>query len=163
VARTAASSDVRSTVARLLDWEDAHAGFDKIVGGLSDDLRGQVPAGLPYSPWQLLEHLRITQHDILQFCLNPEYEELSWPDDYWPKAAAPPSAKAWDESIAAFRKDRDALKQLALDPAVDLSEVVPAGTSQTYLRELLLVADHTAYHLGELVVVRRALGAWPGA
>jgi hypothetical protein len=163
VARISAGSDVRNTVVRLLDWEDAHAGFDKVVGGLSAELRGQVPAGLPYSPWQLLEHLRIAQQDILQFCLNPEYEELSWPDDYWPKAAAPPSDKAWDESIAAFRKDRDALKQLALDPSVDLSEVVPAGTSQTYLRELLLVADHTAYHLGELVVIRRALGAWPGA
>jgi hypothetical protein len=163
MAATSTSSDVRSTVARLLDWEDAHAGFDKIVGGLSAELRGQVPVGLPYSPWQLLEHLRITQHDILEFCVNPEYEELSWPDDYWPKAAVPPSARAWDESIAAFRKDRDALKQLAQNPAVDLSEVVPAGTSQTYLRELLLVADHNAYHLGELVVVRRALCAWPGA
>src|SRR5215204_868849 len=163
MARTTGSSDVRSTVARMLDWEDAHAGFDKIVGGLSAELRGQVPAGLPYSPWQLLEHIRITQHDILEFCANPEYEELSWPDDYWPKAAEPSSAKAWDESIAAFHKDREALKQLALNPSVDLSEVVPVGTSQTYLRELLLVADHTAYHLGQFVVVRRALGAWPGA
>ena len=161
MARISAASDVRSTVARLLDWEDAHAGFDKVVGGLSAELRGQVPAGLPYSPWQLLEHLRITQHDILQFCVNPEYEELSWPADYWPKVAAPPSAKAWDESIAAFRKDRDALKQLALDPSVDLLAVVPAGTSQTYLRELLLVADHTAYHVGQLVLVRQLLGAWP--
>ena len=162
MARASISADVRSVVARLLDWEDAHAGFDKVVGGLPAELRGRVPAGLPYSPWQLLEHLRITQHDILEFCVNPEYEELSWPDDYWPKSAAPQSARAWDESVAGFRTDREALKQLALNPSINLLDKVPAGTTQSYLRELLLVADHTAYHLGELVVVRRALGAWPG-
>ncbi len=153
----------RAAIARLLDWEDAHAGFDKVVGGLSRKLQAQVPPGLPYSPWQLLEHLRLTQHDILDFCLNPAYKELRWPDDYWPKDPSPPSAGAWDKSVARFRDDREALKQLALNPSIDLLAKVPAGEDQTYLRELLLVADHTAYHLGELVVVRRALGAWPGA
>ncbi len=150
-------------IARLLDWEDAHAGFDKVISGLPPELRGQVPPGLPYSPWQLLEHIRLTQQDILDFCLNPTYEERHWPDDYWPKGPSPPSAIAWDKSVAGFREDRKALKQLALNPNVDLLEKVPAGKDQTYLRELLLVADHTAYHLGELVVVRRALGAWPAA
>jgi DinB superfamily len=153
---------MRAVIARLLDWEDAHAGFDKVVGGLPRKLRGQVPPGLPYSPWQLLEHIRLTQEDILDFCLNPGYKEREWPDDYWPKNPSPPSPNAWDESVALFRKDREALKQLALNPSVDLLGKVPAGGDQTYLRELLLVADHTAYHLGELVVVRRALGAWPG-
>jgi hypothetical protein len=153
---------IRVLIARLLDWEDAHAGFDKVVGGLPRKLRAQVPPGLPYSPWQLLEHLRLTQEDILDFCLNPGYKERHWPDDYWPKSSSPPSPNAWDESVARFRKDREALKQLALNPGVDLLGKVPAGEGQTYLRELLLVADHTAYHLGELVVVRRALGAWPG-
>jgi hypothetical protein len=153
---------VRTAIARLLDWEDAHAGFDKIVGGLPQKLRGQVPPGLPYSPWQLLEHLRLTQRDILDFCVKPDYEESTWPDDYWPKSPSPPSARAWNESLAGFREDREELKQLALNPGVDLLATVPAGGDQTYLRELLLVADHTAYHLGELVVVRRALGAWPG-
>ena len=153
---------MRAMIARLLDWEDAHAGFDKVVAGLPRELQGRVPPGLPYSPWQLLEHIRLTQHDILEFCRNPSYEEPRWPDDYWPANATPPSASAWDESVAAFRQDREALKQLALDATVDLLERVPAGNGQTYLRELLLVADHTAYHLGELVVVRRALGAWPG-
>jgi hypothetical protein len=152
---------LRASIARLLDWEDAHAAFDKVVGGLPRRLRGQVPPGLPYSPWQLLEHLRLTQEDILDFCLNPAYEERQWPDDYWPKGPLPPSASAWDESVARFRQDRAALKQLALNPSVELLEKVPAGEDHTYLRELLLVADHTAYHLGELVVVRRALGAWP--
>jgi hypothetical protein len=152
----------RAVIARLLDWEDAHAGFDKVVAGLARELQGQVPHGLPYSPWQLLEHIRLTQRDILEFCRNPDYQELDWPGDYWPKNPTPPSANAWEKSVKAFRQDREALKQLALDPAVDLSATVPAGDGQTYLRELLLVADHTAYHLGELVVVRRALGAWPG-
>lgn len=154
---------VRAAIAGLLDWEDAHAGFDKVVSGLPSKLHGQVPSGLPYSPWQLLEHLRITQHDILDFCVNPAYQELDWPGDYWPRSPAPPSPKVWDESVAQFRKDRDALKKLALDARVDLMAKVPAGKDQSYLRELLLVADHTAYHLGELVVVRRALGAWPPA
>jgi uncharacterized damage-inducible protein DinB len=152
---------MRTTVARLLDWQDAHVGFEKVIAGLAPDLRGQAPGGLPYSPWQLLEHIRLTQHDILEFCRNQAYEELDWPNDYWPKSASPPSADAWDKSVAAFRQDREALKQLALNPGMDLLAKVPAGDGQTYLRELLLVADHTAYHLGELVVVRRALGTWP--
>lgn len=157
------ANSMRAVIARLLDWEDAHAGFDKVVSGLSPKLQGQVPSGLPYSPWQLLEHIRITQQDILNFCQNADYEELQWPDDYWPGNPSPPSPRAWEESVAGFRKDRDALKRLAVDPAIVLMATVPAGKDQTYLRELLLVADHTAYHLGEMVVVRRALGAWPGA
>jgi DinB family protein len=152
----------RTEIARLLDWEEAHAGFDRVVVGLAVELQGQVPPGLPYSPWQLLEHIRLTQRDILEFSRNPDYKELDWPDDYWPRSPAPPSATAWEESVKAFRQDREALKRLALDPGVNLSATVPAGDGQTYLRELLLAADHTAYHLGELVVVRRALGAWPG-
>jgi hypothetical protein len=157
------ADSMRTVIARLLDWEDAHAGFAKVVSRLPRELRGQVPRGLPYSPWQLLEHLRLTQQDIMDFCLNPSYEERHWPDDYWPKTPSPPSATAWDQSVEGFLADREALKQLALNPSIDLLGTVPAGEGQTYLRELLLVADHTAYHLGELVVVRRALGAWPGA
>jgi uncharacterized damage-inducible protein DinB len=155
------TTSIRTIIARLLDWEDAHASFDKIVSNLPPKLRGQVSAGLPYSPWQLLEHLRITQRDILDFCVNASYKERDWPDDYWPRTKAPPGDSAWEDSIESFRNDRHALKQLALDERIDLMAVVPTGEDQTYLRELLLVADHTAYHLGEMVVVRRALGAWP--
>jgi hypothetical protein len=158
----AQADPMRATIARFLDWEDAHADLEKVVAGLPPALRGQAPNGLPYSPWQLLEHIRLTQHDILEFCRNPAYEELDWPADYWPKSPSPPSAEAWDKSVAAVRQDREALKKLALNPGIDLLARVPAGDGQTYLRELLLVADHTAYHLGELVVVRRALGTWPG-
>jgi hypothetical protein len=150
-------------LARLLGWEDAHATFDAAVAGLPDDLRGRAPAGLPYSPWQLVEHLRITQYDILDFCRNPAYEELAWPSDYWPATGAPPSPAAWDESLRRFRQDRAALQQLARDPAIDLAARIPHGTGQTYLRELLLAADHSAYHVGELIVVRRLLGAWPAS
>ena len=154
---------VREHVARLLDWEDAHAGFSSAVAGLPEGLRGKQPAGLPYSPWQLVEHLRITQHDILDFCENPKYQELSWPKDYWPPSPEPPSAEAWTESIRAFERDRAALQRLSRNPAVNLESTIPHGQGQTYLREVLLAADHTAYHVGELIVVRRLLGAWPPA
>lgn len=153
-------ASLRDHVTRLLEWEDAHAGFDTAVAGLPEPLRGQTPRGLPYSPWQLVEHLRITQHDILDFCVNPNYHEMAWPDDYWPASAEPPSAAAWDESLRRFHEDRAALQRLAGDPALDLSARIPHGTGQTYLRELLLEADHAAYHIGELIVVRRLLGAW---
>jgi hypothetical protein len=154
---------LRDHVAGLLDWAEAHATFDTAVAGLPEPLRGRAPDGLPYSPWQLVEHLRITQHDILDFCINPEYRELDWPNDYWPPSPTPPSAKAWDESVRRFRDDLAALQRLARDPSVDLAARIPHGTGQTYLRELLLAADHAAYHIGELIVVRRLLGAWPAA
>ncbi len=154
------NSALRGQLAKVLDWHEAHAGFDRAVDGLAPELRGRTPEGLPYSAWRLLEHIRIAQHDILDFCRNPKYEERSWPDDYWPATDAPPTAAAWDESVAAVRRDRDAMKQLALDPAVDLFARIPHGSGQTCLREILLVADHTAYHVGELIAVRRLLGAW---
>jgi hypothetical protein len=150
---------LREHLARVLDWGDAHATFDDAVQGIAPDLRGRRPDGLPYSPWELLEHLRITQRDILDFC-RPGYREMTWPDDYWPSSPEPPSSAAWDESVAAYRADRDALKAIALDRKQDLLAPVPDGTGQTYLREILLAADHAAYHVGELVAVRRLLGAW---
>jgi hypothetical protein len=151
---------LRKQIARTLDWEDAHAGFDAAVEGLPPELRGMAPPGLPYSPWQLVEHIRRTQADILEFCQPAGYQKKEWPKDYWPDGASPPSPKAWDESIAAVRRDRKALAALTVDGKVDLTAPVPSGTGQTYLREILLVADHTAYHVGELIVVRRLLGAW---
>lgn len=152
---------VRDQLAQLLNWEDAHASFDAAVADFPPALRGKVPEGLPYSPWQLLEHMRISQHDILEFCRNPKHPELSWPSDYWPRSAAPPSASAWDDSVRRFQEDRAALQRIARDPATRLEERIPHGKGQTYLRELVLAADHTAYHVGELIVVRRLLGAWP--
>jgi hypothetical protein len=155
-----ANLELRTQLATLLGWCDAHPDFDAAVKGLPVELRGRTPDGLPYSPWQLVEHLRLAQQDILDFCRNPEYEEMTWPDDYWPSAAEPPSARAWEESVAGFRRDREALRALAQDPTIDLFAAIPHGSGQTYLRELLLAADHNAYHLGQLIAVRRLLGAW---
>jgi uncharacterized damage-inducible protein DinB len=155
-----ADDALRDHLVRVLAWHDAHVDFDGATAGIPKSKRGQSPPGLPYSPWQLLEHLRRTQRDILEFCRNPDYVELSWPDDYWPPSAAPESAQAWDDSIAAFRADLQALQALATDSSLDLTARIPHGSGQTYLRELLLVADHNAYHIGQLVAVRRCLGIW---
>lgn len=145
---------------KLLGWREAHVNFDTAVEGLSAELQGVRPPGLPHSPWELVEHLRITQADILEFCRSAKYQEKSWPEDYWPDSPAPPDPGAWDNAVAEYRADREALQSLASESEVDLFAEIPWGEGQTYLRELLLVADHTAYHVGQLVLVRRALGAW---
>lgn len=150
---------MRDLLARLLSWEDAHVGFDEAVADMAEHLRGRQVSGL-HSPWELLEHLRITQHDILDFSVNPDYQEMSWPKDYWPGSPAPPSPEAWDESVAQFKRDRDALQVLAANPDVELTARIPHGDGQTYVREILLAADHSSYHLGQFVLVRQLLGAW---
>jgi uncharacterized damage-inducible protein DinB len=152
---------IREHLARLLEWREAHVEFDAAVDGVGAEHRGAVPAGCEHSLWQLIEHLRIAQNDILDFCVNSAYREKKWPDDYWPKNPAPPSDAAWDESIASYVRDRDAFKQLTRKPGTELTAAIPHGTGQTYLREVLLVADHTAYHVGQIVLVRRLLGIWP--
>ena len=153
-------NDLRAHLVRFLDWEDAHAGFDKAVDGIPPGKRGARAPGFEHSPWQLLEHLRLAQDDILDFCLNPNYQHtLKWPDDYWP-GPEPASDAAWNESIAGFRRSREKMKAVARETP-DLTATVPTGKDrQTYLRAVLLVADHTAYHVGQLVSVRRALGIW---
>ncbi len=151
---------LRRHLVKLLGWRDAHADFDAAVDGVPPDLRGVRPDGLPHSLWELLEHVRIAQRDILDFCRGDGYAELRWPDDYWPEHPEPPSAAAWDESVAACRADREAMRRLVADPGLDLFASLPHGSGQTYLREALLVADHTAYHVGQFVVVRRLLGNW---
>jgi uncharacterized damage-inducible protein DinB len=156
-------TSLRHLLARLLAWEDAHVGFDAAVANVPVELRGRQPEGLPYSLWQLVEHLRIAQYDILDFCRNAKYEELTWPDDYWPRSPEPPSAQAWDEAIELFRRDRRELQELAANTAIDLEARIPHGSGQTYLREIVLVADHAAYHIGQIVLVRRLLGSWPPA
>jgi hypothetical protein len=158
-----ATKTLREHLVRLLRWSDAHISFDDAVAGLPATLRGKMPVGLPYSAWQLVEHLRLTQVDILEFCVSREYKEKAWPKDYWPSSAAPPTGTAWRASVSGFKADRRAMERLVMDARRDLLAIVPSGTDQTLLREIVLAADHAAYHVGQLVVVRRLLGAWPGA
>jgi hypothetical protein len=156
------SAEIRTQLLALLNGGQAHATFDEAVKDLPADLRGKVPDGLPYSAWQLLEHLRITQRDILNFSSPPTggYHPIKWPNDYWPKSPEPPSSTSWDQSVATVRKDREAFEALISRPEAELAKPFRWGEGQNLLREALLIADHTAYHLGELIVLRRLLGAW---
>ncbi|MEO8881464.1 MAG: DinB family protein [Gemmatimonadaceae bacterium] len=152
---------LRDQLATFIDFGEAHATADDAMADLELELQGTRPKGVKHSPWELLEHIRLTQHDILDFCVNSQYETLEWPAEYWPKAAAPPDAAAWKTSVASFRADRDALRALATDASrTDLFSAIPHGDGQTYLRELLLAQDHLSYHTGQLILVRQMLGAW---
>jgi uncharacterized damage-inducible protein DinB len=152
---------MRRHLVKLLDWSDAHADFGAAVKGIPPRLRGVVPAGWEYSAWQLVEHIRLAQADILEFCINKKYREKKWPQDYWPASRTPGSTAAWTRSLAATRRDRRALQRLAADRSIELTATIPHGSGPTYLREILLVADHTAYHVGQIVALRRQLGTWP--
>jgi len=151
---------LRDHVLYLLRGGGAHVPFDKAIAGLPARLRGAKPAGLGFTPWRLLEHLRIAQWDILEFSCDPGHASPEWPSGYWPEGDAPPEARAWDKSVAAFRADLAALQELVADPSNDLFAPFAHGDGQTLLREALLVADHNAYHVGQLVLLRRLLGAW---
>ena len=153
------SEPLRKHLSDLLRMKGAHLAFDEAVAAFPVELRGIKPQGAPHTPWQLLEHLRIAQWDILDFSRNPQYREMKWPDDYWPKTEAPPDAAAWDDSVRQFRRDLKAMEDLIADPNVDLTARIPHGDGQTLLREALLVADHNSYHLGQLVFVRKMLEA----
>ena len=151
---------LRAQLVTLLDFEEAHVGFDRAVKGIPPRLRGKLSRGAEHTLWQLVEHLRIAQGDILEFCLSAKYTEKKWPDDYWPKALGPRNAAAWTKAIASYRRDRQALQRLAANPKIALLATIPHGTGQTYLREILLIADHNAYHIGQIVILRRQLGIW---
>lgn len=155
-------AELRRQLLALLNGGQAHADFETAVKDFPAALRGKVPQELPYSGWQLVEHMRITQRDILEFSSPPEggYRELDWPKDYWPRNVEPPSDVAWEESLAAVRRDRAAFEALIQRPETDLYWPFDWGNGQNLLREALLIADHGAYHLGELVLLRRLLGIW---
>jgi hypothetical protein len=153
---------LREHLLYLLRGGGAHLDFDSAIADLPVALRGAKPPGVPHTPWRLLEHMRIAQWDILEFSRNPRHVSPKFPEGYWPQGDAPPDDGAWDKSVADFRSDLQAMCDLVADPATDLLTPLAHGQGQTILREALLVADHNAYHLGQLVVVRRALGAWSG-
>jgi hypothetical protein len=154
------NGSLREHVLYLLRGGGAHVDFEKAIAGLPAALRGSKYSELPFTAWGLLEHMRIAQWDILEFSRNPKHTSPPWPAGYWPETDAPPNAKAWDGSLAAFRAGRRAMEKLVADPGTDLHAKIPHGEGQTILREALLIADHNAYHLGQLVMLRRLLGAW---
>jgi hypothetical protein len=156
-------ASLRKHLVELLRGGEAHADFEKAIGGLPVKMRGARAKNLPFTPWRLLEHLRIAQWDILEFSRDAKHVSPDWPSGYWPSSDAPPNAAAWTKSVATFRRDLRAMEALVKNPKTDLFARIPHGTGQTILREALLVADHNAYHLGEMVVMRRALGAWKSA
>lgn len=151
---------LRQHLLELLNGGHAHADFDAAIRNIPPAKRGKRPKGAEHSPWEILEHMRIAQWDILEFSRDPRHQSPEWPGGYWPGKPAPPDEKAWDKSVRAFRRDLKAVCDLAAKPSTDLFGQIPHGNGQTILREALLVADHNAYHLGELVLVRRLLGSW---
>ena len=151
---------LREHLVKLLTEAQAHATFEQAVKGLPVELRGKVPKGAEHSAWQLLEHLRIAQLDILEFSRNAKHESPAWPEGYWPKEKAPADEKAWDKSARAFKRDLNEMVELVQNEKTDLLAKIPHGDGQTILREALLLADHNAYHVGQLVLVRRLLGSW---
>src|SRR5690349_14042945 len=151
---------LRKHLLELLDGSQAHAPFDQVIADFPPKLRGEIPKGLLHSAWMLLDHMRIAQWDILDFCRNPKYKNLLWPDHYWPKEAGPPSTAAWNKSVQSFKDDLGAMSKLVSDPKTGLFAKIPWGDGQTILREAMLVADHNSHHLGQLIDVRRLLGAW---
>ena len=151
----------RRIVASSLDWEQAHASLDHAIDGLAPELRGQRPANFPHSAWELLDHIRATQHDLLEFCTNENYHEPKWPDDYWPSSPAPRDDAQWNDCVAAIKRETKALADFTVNDPRDLTTKIPHGTGQTYLRTVIVAVDHTSYHVGQIIAVRRLLDAWP--
>jgi hypothetical protein len=155
------NSPLQQHLLDLLSFKGAHAGFDEAVRGLAVPLRGKKIRGVPHTAWQLLEHMRIAQSDILEFSRDAKHVSPKWPEGYWPEAATPPSGGAWNKSILSFRRDLDELKKLVANADEEhLYARIPHGDGQTLLREALLVADHNSYHLGQLILIRKIVGAW---
>lgn len=144
----------------LLEKGNAHLSFEEAIAGVPVSLAGIRPEGMPYSIWQLVEHIRIAQWDIVSFCLSEQHRSLDWPEGYWPPAAGPVSESQWNHSIREIRQDRERFIKLLRDRSDSLFDALPWGDGQTLLREALVIADHNAYHTGEIVVLRRLLGCW---
>ena len=144
----------------LLSGGGAHVGWKGAFSGIPPKVRGIRPDGTPHSPWELLEHMRIAQWDILEFSRNAKHVSPDWPKEYWPKTPNPPNAKSWAKSLKLFGRGLAAMRKLVANPRTNLFARIPHGDGQTVLREALLLADHNAYHLGQVVLVRRLLGFW---
>ncbi len=151
---------IRELLLEQFEGRNAHLPFSQVVEGLSVEETGIRPEGLPHSVWELAEHVRRAQYDILDFSRNPDYEPISWPDDYWPPAPQPDDQQQWEDTIEAFHRDHKAMAELIRQTETDLMEPLAHGDGQTLFREAMLIVDHTAYHIGQIVQVRRLLGNW---
>jgi hypothetical protein len=151
---------LRDTLVEFLRGASAHVDFDSVVKDFPAELRGRKPKSAQHSAWQVVEHIRIALDDLYDFSTNSNYTAMKWPDAYWPKEAAPPSEDAWNASVRAVKKGMAEFEKLIGDPKTNFSSTIPWGDGQTILREVLLAGQHTSYHLGELVLLRRELGAW---
>ncbi|GAB4052880.1 DinB family protein [Spirosoma litoris] len=154
------NSAVRKQLISFLTGSNAHQSFDNAVKGLPVELRGVKPDNLPYSIWQIVDHIRIAQWDILEFSRDPDHQSPPWPDGYWTKEIAPPNENAWQQALDQIRADLTAFIELLNDSQRDLYAPFAHGDGQNLLREALLIGDHTAYHVGEIIIIRRLLGAW---
>ncbi len=152
---------LREHLENLLKGGGAHVHFEDVLNGFPSSKRGVFAKGLPHTGWQLLEHLRIAQWDILEFSRNAKHVSPDFPGGYWPKTPLPPSDAAWEKSCKSFQSDLKQMIALVKNRNTDLCAKIPHGDGQTVLREALLLADHNAYHVGQIVDLRRALGAWP--
>jgi hypothetical protein len=152
---------LRRQLADLVDGVGAHMPFEDAVADFPDDAMNRRPQNVDYTPWHLLEHLRLTQVDILLYITDPAYEERSWPDEYWPDKAATATREEWDTTVRDFLADRAALRALVTDAGRDLFAVIPGTPGHTLLREIRIDADHNAYHIGEFAILRQVMGTWP--
>ena len=156
-----AADALRLNLSEQLDEGAAHATFEAAVADFPEHLRGTRPAGVPHTGWRLIEHMRIAQSDIVAFSRDARHQSPPWPNGYWPDGDGPPSVDAWERSIDGYRADREAMSNMIRDPLADLLAPLPHGQGRTLAREVMLLADHTAYHVGQLIVIRQALGCWP--
>ena len=153
-------AEVRKQLRALLTGGNAHMTFDEAVAQFPVDRINTRPPHVPYTPWHLLEHMRLSQWDILDFIRNPQYVSGQWPDDYWPPKDAMADQAIWEKTLASFYADQRALLEILEDPSVNLYEPIPHGQGQTILREIQLVADHNAYHTGEFAILRQVMETW---
>lgn len=151
---------LREQLVNQLTEEHAHTSFSKAVDGLDHEYLGVRTHSLPYSIWELTEHIRIAQADIVEFCINTAYEAPNWPEDYWPSNCAPVSPEQWKQSLEDISEDRRKMVDLVKNPEYDLLEPLPHGDGQTLFREATLIVDHTSYHTGQIVTIRRLIGQW---
>jgi uncharacterized damage-inducible protein DinB len=154
------NNELRHGLIDFIDRPYTHASLKEVLENFPEKLINEKPSGVPYTFWQLVEHIRISQFDMIDFMTNSNYKEMEWPKDYWPDASLKATVNMWNEAIAQFYRDLDKMKKIIEDPAIDLLTPIPHGTGQTILREVLQVIDHNGYHLGQLVVMMRAVGAW---